>query len=200
MEFRVSHLFSFHLFYVLKIKIEEDSTLLMHWVSSVALVSAQFIILFFLLYYGNCSGFPVWLRDIPGIQFRTDNDPFKVYHHHHHLTYIFCPGKWMYCLFFTIPLDCMSYLLQQCGMCVWLRKSHLCRSKFVQSWFSSLLVVEFRLCGFIFHTILRRWRRNIWICLLQMEMQRFVKKIVDLMREEMLFSWQGGPIIMLQVI
>ncbi|KAH9649784.1 Beta-galactosidase 9 [Citrus sinensis] len=32
------------------------------------------------------------------------------------------------------------------------------------------------------------------------EMQRFVKKIVDLMREEMLFSWQGGPIIMLQVI
>ena len=31
-------------------------------------------------------------------------------------------------------------------------------------------------------------------------MQRFVKKIVDLMREEMLFSWQGGPVIMLQVI
>ncbi|KAH9649785.1 Beta-galactosidase 9 [Citrus sinensis] len=31
------------------------------------------------------------------------------------------------------------------------------------------------------------------------EMQRFVKKIVDLMREEMLFSWQGGPIIMLQI-
>ncbi|XP_062104711.1 beta-galactosidase 9-like [Humulus lupulus] len=30
-------------------------------------------------------------------------------------------------------------------------------------------------------------------------MQRFVKKIVDLMREEMLFSWQGGPIIMLQI-
>lgn len=31
-------------------------------------------------------------------------------------------------------------------------------------------------------------------------MQRFVKKIVDLMREEKLFSWQGGPIIMLQVV
>lgn len=31
-------------------------------------------------------------------------------------------------------------------------------------------------------------------------MERFVKKIVDLMREEELFSWQGGPIIMLQVI
>ncbi|GFY81624.1 beta galactosidase 9 [Actinidia rufa] len=30
-------------------------------------------------------------------------------------------------------------------------------------------------------------------------MQRFVKKIVDLMREEMLFSWQGGPIILLQI-
>lgn len=26
----------------------------------------------------NCSGFPVWLRDIPGIVFRTDNAPFKV--------------------------------------------------------------------------------------------------------------------------
>lgn len=35
--------------------------------------------------------------------------------------------------------------------------------------------------------------------LFQQEMQRFVTKIVDLMREESLFSWQGGPIIMLQV-
>ncbi|XP_030507420.2 beta-galactosidase 9-like [Cannabis sativa] len=57
----------------------------------------------------NFGGFPVWLRDIPGIEFRTDNAPFKD------------------------------------------------------------------------------------------EMQRFVKKIVDLMREEQLFSWQGGPIIMLQI-
>ncbi|KAI3791098.1 hypothetical protein L2E82_04702 [Cichorium intybus] len=57
----------------------------------------------------NFGGFPVWLRDIPGIVFRTDNAPFKE------------------------------------------------------------------------------------------EMQRFVKKIVDVMREESLFSWQGGPIIMLQI-
>lgn len=57
----------------------------------------------------NFGGFPVWLRDIPGIEFRTNNEPFKV------------------------------------------------------------------------------------------EMQRFVKKIVDLMQMEMLFSWQGGPIIMLQI-
>ncbi|KAK6930724.1 Glycoside hydrolase 35, catalytic domain [Dillenia turbinata] len=57
----------------------------------------------------NFGGFPVWLRDIPGIEFRTDNKPFKE------------------------------------------------------------------------------------------EMERFVKKIVDMMREEMLFSWQGGPIIMLQI-
>ncbi|KAK4483336.1 hypothetical protein RD792_010522 [Penstemon davidsonii] len=54
-------------------------------------------------------GFPVWLRDKPGIEFRTDNTPFKE------------------------------------------------------------------------------------------EMQRFVKRIVDLMRENSLFSWQGGPIIMLQI-
>ncbi|CAL5413857.1 unnamed protein product [Camellia sinensis] len=51
------------------------------------------------------EGFPVWLHDMPGIVFRTDNAPFKD------------------------------------------------------------------------------------------EMQQFVRKIVDLMREEMLFSWQGGPII-----
>lgn len=57
----------------------------------------------------NFGGFPVWLRDIPGIEFRTDNIPFKE------------------------------------------------------------------------------------------EMQRFVKRIVNLMREELLFSWQGGPIIMLQI-
>ncbi|XP_071726484.1 beta-galactosidase 9 [Rutidosis leptorrhynchoides] len=57
----------------------------------------------------NFGGFPVWLRDIPGIVFRTENAPFK------------------------------------------------------------------------------------------QEMQRFVKKIVDLMREEALFSWQGGPVIMLQI-
>jgi hypothetical protein len=25
-----------------------------------------------------CRGLPVWLRDIPGIEFRTDNEPFKV--------------------------------------------------------------------------------------------------------------------------
>ncbi|XP_051127758.1 beta-galactosidase 9 isoform X2 [Andrographis paniculata] len=30
-------------------------------------------------------------------------------------------------------------------------------------------------------------------------MQRFVKKIVDLMLEESLFAWQGGPIILLQI-
>lgn len=57
----------------------------------------------------NFGGFPVWLRDIPGIEFRTNNEPFKY------------------------------------------------------------------------------------------EMQRFVRKIVDLMKQEMLFSWQGGPIILAQI-
>ncbi|KAH7670360.1 Beta-galactosidase protein [Dioscorea alata] len=57
----------------------------------------------------NFGGFPVWLRDVPGIEFRTDNAPFKD------------------------------------------------------------------------------------------EMQRFAKKIVDLMKEENLFSWQGGPIILTQI-
>ncbi|KAH1236768.1 Beta-galactosidase 9 [Glycine max] len=57
----------------------------------------------------NFGGFPVWLRDIPGIEFRTNNAPFKE------------------------------------------------------------------------------------------EMKRFVSKVVNLMREERLFSWQGGPIILLQI-
>ncbi|NP_001234298.2 beta-galactosidase [Solanum lycopersicum] len=57
----------------------------------------------------NFGGFPIWLRDIPGIEFRTDNAPFKE------------------------------------------------------------------------------------------EMERYVKKIVDLMISESLFSWQGGPIILLQI-
>ncbi|XP_010274045.1 PREDICTED: beta-galactosidase 9 isoform X2 [Nelumbo nucifera] len=57
----------------------------------------------------NFGGFPVWLRDVPGIEFRTNNAPFKE------------------------------------------------------------------------------------------EMHRFVKMIVDLMLDEMLFSWQGGPIILLQI-
>jgi hypothetical protein len=27
---------------------------------------------------GTCRGFPLWLHFIPGIKFRTDNEPFKV--------------------------------------------------------------------------------------------------------------------------
>ncbi|XP_062204504.1 beta-galactosidase 15 isoform X1 [Phragmites australis] len=57
----------------------------------------------------NFGGFPIWLRDIPGIEFRTDNEPFKA------------------------------------------------------------------------------------------EMQTFVTKIVDIMKEEKLYSWQGGPIILQQI-
>ncbi|RCV18459.1 hypothetical protein SETIT_3G302400v2 [Setaria italica] len=57
----------------------------------------------------NFGGFPVWLRDIPGIEFRTDNEPYKA------------------------------------------------------------------------------------------EMQTFVTKIVNIMKEEKLYSWQGGPIILQQI-
>jgi hypothetical protein len=33
----------------------------------------------------------------------------------------------------------------------------------------------------------------------QAEMQTFVTKIVDMMKDEKLYSWQGGPIILQQV-
>lgn len=35
---------------------------------------------------------------------------------------------------------------------------------------------------------------------IQLAMQGFVTKIVDLMKENQLFAWQGGPVIMAQVI
>jgi len=36
-------------------------------------------------------------------------------------------------------------------------------------------------------------------CVLQAAMQKFVEKIVSMMKSEGLFEWQGGPIIMAQV-
>lgn len=36
------------------------------------------IFLSYTLLYGNSRGFPVWLKYVPGISFRTDNGPFKV--------------------------------------------------------------------------------------------------------------------------
>jgi hypothetical protein len=37
------------------------------------------------------------------------------------------------------------------------------------------------------------------VALLQAAMQKFVEKIVSMMKSEGLFEWQGGPIIMAQV-
>ena len=31
-----------------------------------------------IVWWCNCRGFPVWLKYVPGISFRTDNGPFKV--------------------------------------------------------------------------------------------------------------------------
>lgn len=36
-------------------------------------------------------------------------------------------------------------------------------------------------------------------CALQAKMEVFTRKIVDMMKEHQLFSWQGGPIILAQV-
>lgn len=33
-----------------------------------------------LMYVNSRSGFPVWLKFVPGISFRTDNQPFKVFY------------------------------------------------------------------------------------------------------------------------
>lgn len=38
----------------------------------------SFLYLFFFSWI-LVRGFPVWLRDVPGIEFRTDNEPFKVH-------------------------------------------------------------------------------------------------------------------------
>ncbi|KAG6497194.1 hypothetical protein ZIOFF_045084 [Zingiber officinale] len=73
-------------------------------------------------------GFPVWLKYVPRISFRTDNEPFKG---------VTC---WICCM------PC-KYMLK---------------------------------------------------CSIQMAMQGFTKKIVDMMKTESLFASQGGPIILSQ--
>ncbi|OAY28309.2 hypothetical protein MANES_15G055700v8 [Manihot esculenta] len=40
----------------------------------------------------NFGGFPVWLRDIPGIVFRTDNAPFKIENEYGDVEHSFGPG------------------------------------------------------------------------------------------------------------
>lgn len=45
-------------------------------VSVFYLVSSLYLFIFLLIVV---RGFPVWLRDVPGIEFRTDNEPFKVH-------------------------------------------------------------------------------------------------------------------------
>lgn len=60
---------------------------------------------FLFIYFSSIlvRGFPVWLRDIPGIQFRTDNEPFKV---HFWFEYSFH-------IFFVIVLSklCFSFVI-----------------------------------------------------------------------------------------
>jgi len=46
-------------------------------VSFLRKVSLQYLILDFKFFSSLNSGFPLWLHFIPGIKFRTDNEPFK---------------------------------------------------------------------------------------------------------------------------
>jgi hypothetical protein len=49
------------------------------WVSLILLDSGGFVTKNSCLFlFVCCSGFPVWLKYVPGISFRTDNGPFKV--------------------------------------------------------------------------------------------------------------------------
>jgi hypothetical protein len=81
------------------------------------------------------------LRDIPGIEFRTDNEPYKVE---------------------QLPF-----------------RNLVSESDEHFSFFS----LDALICRMFF----------------QAEMQTFVTKIVNIMKEEKLYSWQGGPIILQQV-
>ncbi|KAH7573015.1 hypothetical protein JRO89_XS03G0051500 [Xanthoceras sorbifolium] len=117
-------------------------------------------------------GFPVWLRDIPGIEFRTDNAPFKI--DSNIITFLSLTGK----IVFDGMLKKLSEMLEAVVL-----KSRIFEERQEED-------INGLWDGIKFLALL--WASE--------EMQRFVKKIVDLMRGEMLFSWQGGPIIMLQVI
>ena len=46
--------------------------------SAVRATLCNFYFLDILNIFTLCRGFPVWLKYVPGISFRTDNEPFKV--------------------------------------------------------------------------------------------------------------------------
>lgn len=87
-------------------------------------------------------GLPYWLREVPGIFFRTDNKPFKVLY-----------GTYKY----MSKSKCMCFVT----------------IKYIKRYDQKILLQE--------HT------------------ERYVRMILDKMKEERLFASQGGPIILGQV-
>lgn len=47
-------------------------------------------------FFLNCRGFPVWLKYVPGISFRTDNEPFKV--NFIYIPFIISSLHWLCCM------------------------------------------------------------------------------------------------------
>lgn len=166
-----------------------------------------------------CRGFPVWLRDIPGIEFRTNNAPFKVKSFvgwHYCLLCLFCKQIYIICLclFVIIPfIQCSQFwtTIDMANACSWLH-SLLYAGNYVKfppflCFFISRNAPQCLRAGVGFFELSQNHRINDNVLLtsyffkkkIQEEMKRFVSKVVNLMREERLFSWQGGPIILLQV-
>ena len=123
-------------------------------------------------------GFPVWLKYVPGISFRTDNEPFKVFFYFFFLLWNFKPHflailsvLWVSLLKYNNPKERRKNALS-----IWRRKG----SK--RNWRSHK--ANRVLSKFFF---------------LQRAMQGFTQKIVQMMKNEKLFASQGGPIILSQV-
>ncbi|KAF8402122.1 hypothetical protein HHK36_013074 [Tetracentron sinense] len=131
-------------------------------------------------------GFPVWLRDVPNIEFRTDNAPFKVVIASQ-ITQGLVESPQGTQEMMVAPQGSQELVeapqeIQELG-----EAPQRTRELVILYWGFGVRTLSFK---FI----------HLFVIFFQEEMQRFVTKMVNLMQQEMLFSWQGGPIIMLQVV
>lgn len=122
-------------------------------------------------------GFPVWLHNIPGIEFRTNNEIYKV------LILIL--------ILFNIHL---GYNIKLISM-----RTHISLNNY---WITLSNIICFWVLCFLYFVLhffqLLLTFLNYFIYL-QNEMQIFTTKIVNLCKEAKLFASQGGPIILAQV-
>lgn len=130
----------------------------------------------------GCRGFPYWLKEIPGIVFRTDNQPFKVS---------------------SMKLDrgnlkSLAIYDRRNEKCQYLWTSLQCQSVFELVFLPFQLHTSHSTYGPKMQLVFYYWF-PLLVLRVQDAMQTFVTKIVSLMKDNGLMSGQGGPVILAQV-